>query len=178
MIFRKCGVGGVWNFSENSSVLVASPVPYCPGTICHNRQAFDSNSQQIIPALICDLSMEKLMMSVALMKTDSDLSCMWCLQADLCSWRSPVDPFCTTSLHPLIVLLNLFFLLLVMLPLILRLLICFSVSSSYSLLLFPPKRLSQVFVSPRQCLDHWRHFEGGCQALVNLLLPPYHLILQ
>ena len=59
-----------------SSVLVASPVPFCPGTICHNRQVFESNSQQIIPALICDLSMEKLMMSVALMKTESDLSCM------------------------------------------------------------------------------------------------------
>ena len=31
-----------------------------------------------------------------------------------------------------------------------------------------PKRLPQVFVSPRQCTDHWRRFEGGRQALVNI----------
>ena len=29
------------------------------------------------------------------------------------------------------------------------------------------KRLPQVFVSPRQCTDHWQRFEGGRQALVK-----------
>ena len=38
------------------------------------------------------------------------------------------------------------------------------------------KRLPQVFVSPRQCTDHWWRFEGGRQRS-NLPLPPYHLIL-
>ena len=35
-----------------------------------------------------------------------------------------------------------------------------------------PKRLPQVFVSPRQCTDHRQHSEGGHQALVT-----YHLIV-
>ena len=35
-----------------------------------------------------------------------------------------------------------------------------------------PKRLPQVFVPPRQCTDHWRHFEGGRQALVNIKSAP------
>ena len=51
-------------------------------------------------------------------------------------------------------------------------------------------RLPRVFVSPIQWIDHYRHFEGGRQALLNikltkckwlisnLPLPPYHLILQ
>ena len=37
-----------------------------------------------------------------------------------------------------------------------------------------PKRLPQVFASPRQWTDHWRHFENGRQALVNL--PSCHTI--
>ena len=41
-----------------------------------------------------------------------------------------------------------------------------------------PLRIPQVFESPRQWTDHWRHCRGGRQALVNLPLPPYHLILQ
>ena len=35
-----------------------------------------------------------------------------------------------------------------------------------------PKRLPQVLVSPRQCTDPWRHFEGDRQALVDIKSVP------
>ena len=34
-----------------------------------------------------------------------------------------------------------------------------------------PLRLPQVFVSPRQWINHWRHCGGGCQALVKSAPP-------
>ena len=39
-------------------------------------------------------------------------------------------------------------------------------------MLVKEKRLPQVFVSPRQCTDHWRRFEGGRHALVNIKSAP------
>ena len=35
-----------------------------------------------------------------------------------------------------------------------------------------PLRILQVFVSPRQRTDHWRHCRGGRQALVNIKSAP------